>query len=275
MSALAPHLCAFLQHYLPEEKGASVHTSEAYAYGFQLLLVFAADRLNTTPSGLRLEDLTSPMITAFLNYLEQERGNAATTRNARLAGIKAFFHYLEYRRPLSVEQSRQIQAIPSKKTVMSLVDYLTTAELQALLDAPDPSQYSGIRDRAMLHLAFAAGLRVSELVSLRLSDLKFNPEPVIRIKGKGRRERVLPLWKQTLETVNCWMAVRPECLALELFLNARLKPMSRSGFEYILTKHVKQASKNCSTLAHKKVSPHVLRHYVPFLTMSGNLCQIA
>jgi len=269
MSALAPHLCAFLQCHLPEERGASVHTCEAYAYCFQLLLTFAAQQLKKNPSALKLEDLSVTLVSAFLKYIEQERGNAITTRNARLAAIKAFFHYLEYRLPISVEQSRQIQAIPSKKAEVPLVDYLTTSELQALLDAPDPSQLGGIRDRAMLHLAFAAGLRVSELVSLRLSDFQFKPEPVVRVKGKGRRERILPLWKQTLETIHCWIAVRPECLALELFLNRTRQPMSRSGFEYILAKHVKQATKRCPTFSEKKISPHVLRHTCAMHTLQA------
>jgi integrase/recombinase XerD len=118
----------------------------------------------------------------------------------------------------------------------------------------------GIRDRAMLHLCFAAGLRVSELVGLQLADITLHPHASILIHGKGRRERCLPLWKVTATALRVWLAVRGKQQAPELFLNARGEPMSRSGFEYILDKHVQTAIKSCSCLSGKRVSPHVLRH---------------
>ena len=140
------------------------------------------------------------------------------TRNARLAAIKAFAHFIEYRVPSAIEQMRCIQAIPFKKTDQALVDYLNHEELQALLDAPDPTTRSGTRDRAMIHVCFAGGLRVSELVCLRLDDVQNHPQTSIRIRGKGRRERILPLWKETAKVLRAWIAVRPETTACELFL---------------------------------------------------------
>lgn len=259
MTSLAPHLCSFLKEHLPDERGASVHTCETYAYGFQLLLCFVAKRKALSPSQLELEHINTPMVVEFLNHLEQERGNAASTRNGRLAAIKAFFRFIEYRVPSCIEQARQVRAIPAKKTDIALPDYLSSEELQCVLDAPDPSTYAGIRDRAMLHIAFAAGLRVSELISLLLADLKLTPEPSIRVMGKGRRERVLPLWEQTTQCVRAWITVRVRCQVPELFLNRQNVGMTRSGFEYILNKHCQRAALNQTSLTVKKISPHILR----------------
>jgi site-specific recombinase XerD len=186
-----------------------------------------------------------------------------------LAAIKAFAHFIEYRVPSAVEQVRCIHSIPFKKTDEALVDYLNRQELQALLDAPDPTTRAGTRDRAMLHVCFAAGLRVSELVCLRLDDLQTHPQTSIRIRGKGRRERILPLWKETAKVLRAWTAVRYETTAVELFLNAQGEPMTRYGFEYILAKHIKTAATICPSIASKRVSPHVLRHTCAMHTLQA------
>ena len=224
MTLLAPHLAAFIRDHLPRDRACSRHTCEAYAYAFQLLLGFSAERCRTAPSSLTLEQLDAPLVMAFLEHLETERGNSPATRNARLAAIKSFAHFLEYRVPSEMESIRRILAIPSKKTDQALIDYLDRDELQALLDAPDPTTREGTRDRAMLHLAFAAGLRVSELVSLRLDDLRTHPHASIHVRGKGRRERVLPLWKETVRSLRAWVGVRGKPHATELFLNAQGGP---------------------------------------------------
>lgn len=260
MTPLAPHLTAFLRERLPQERHASPHTCDAYAYAFQLLLAFTARHLQTQPSALTLEQLDVPLVLAFLADLESARGNSARTRNARLAAIKSFAHYLEYRVPSCLEQVKSLLAIPSKKTDEKLVPYLKRDEMQAVLDAPDPSTSDGVRDRAMLHLAFAAGLRVSELVGLRLDEVVLQPQPVIHVRGKGRRERVLPLWKTTARAMRAWLAVRDGAACSEVFLNARGGPLTRDGFEYILAKHVTVAGARTPSLQTKRVSPHVLRH---------------
>ena len=234
MTAIAPHMSAFLRERLPLQRGASDHTCDSYAYAFKLLFQFASERFDVTPSELSLEQLDAPLILEFLNYLETQRGNTPQTRNARLVAIKSFMRFIEYRVPSVLEQSRRILAIPSKKTDTRLVNYLTVEEMQSLLHAPDLQRRHGMRDRAMLHLCFAAGLRVSELVSLPLKALNFYPTPSVHILGKGRKERTLPLWKETAADLREWLAVRGETSACELFLNARGRPMTRSGFEYIL-----------------------------------------
>src|SRR6516164_10734595 len=195
MTALALHLASFLREHLPKERRASQ------------LLGFAAARLKITPAKIEIERLDASLILTFLEHLEKKRGNSVRTRNARLAAINAFFRFLEYRVPSCLDQARRIHAIPMKKTDQALVGYLIRDELQALLDAPDPGTVSGIRDRAMLHLAFAAGMRVSELVGLRLDQIDRSLSTV-HIIGKGRRERVLPLWKETATAVKAWLKVR-------------------------------------------------------------------
>ena len=251
------------------KKEVCPHTCETYAYGFQLLLCFVAERLATTPSKLVLEQIDTIIIVEFLNHLEQDRGNAPSTRNGRLAAIKAFFRFIEYRVPSCIEQAGQIRAIPAKKTDTSIPDYLNTQELQCVLDTPDPRTYAGMRDRAMLHLAFAAGLRVSELVSLLTSDLTLKSEPAIRVMGKGRRERVLPLWKQTTQCLRAWVVIRAPCQVPELFLNRHDVGMTRSGFEYILKKHCKNAASKQPSILAKKISPHIMRRSCAMQTLQA------
>jgi site-specific recombinase XerD len=268
MTALAPHLSAFLCEHLPRERRASPHSCEAYAYSFQLLICFAARRFKISPSQIEVEQLDAPLILAFLEHLESERGNSARTRNARLAAINSFFRYLEYRLVSCLDQSRRIHAIPMKKTDETLVGYLTRDELQALLDAPDPRTVSGTRDRAMLHLTFAAGLRVSELVTLQLEQLDSQASS-LHVMGKGRRERVLPLWKETMTALKAWLAIRPRTGERELFLNSVGRAMTRSGFAYILAKHVATATRKQASIAQKRVTPHVLRHTCAMHTLQA------
>jgi integrase/recombinase XerD len=260
MTALAPSLADFLREHLPRDRRASPHTCEAYAYSFQLLVTFAAQRLGTKPCRLEVEHLDVPMILAFLEYIEQERANTARSRNARLAAIKSFFRFLEYRLPACLNQALRVHAIPMKKIDQGLVATLTRAEIQALLNAPDPRTLSGTRDRAMLHLAFAAGLRVSELVGLRVDQFDSRAPANIHVMGKGRRERALPLWRETTAAIRAWLAIRPQGLDTALFLNGAGRAMTRAGFEYILAKHVETAAIAQPSIAGKKVSPHVLRH---------------
>lgn len=270
MTNLANYLSVFLREYLPCDRGSSQHTCETYAYTFQLLVCFVAHQAKTKPSKLTIEFLNAPMIITFLNHLEKERSNSASTRNARLTAIKAFFRFLEYRIPSCLDQARRIHAIPSKKISCKLIDYLTQQEMQVLLDTPDIRKPYGIRDRAMIYLAYAAGLRVSELIGLRIDQLNFRPDPVIKICGKGRRERVIPLWKETTIALRAWIAVRTKAMIIpELFLNSQDNPITRSGFEYILSKHVEIATSKQPSLSEKRISPHVLRHTCAMHTLQA------
>jgi integrase/recombinase XerD len=268
MTPIAPDIEAFLRDYLARQRGASQHTCDSYAYSFQLLFEFAAKSLKVTPSQLTLEQLDATLISAFLEYLEQVRQNSPDTRNVRLAAIRSFFRFLEYRHPAALEQIRRVLAIPFKKTDTRLVPYLTHKEVQALLDAPDPATRKGIRDRAMLHIAICAGLRVSELVGLQINDVAL-PLMSIRVQGKGRRERAIPLWKVTATALRAWLAIRGTVAVSEVFVNARGEQMSRWGFAYVLKRHVETARRHCPSLSSKQVAPHVLRHTCAMIVLQA------
>lgn len=277
MTALAPHLAAFLREHLPCERAVSAHTVTTYANCFVLLVRFAAERLKRRPTDLEIEDFGPELIMAFLDHIEVGRGSCVRTRNARLAAIRSFFRYIEYRVPACLDLALRVRSIPAKKTDVALIDYLNRTEIGALLGAPDPQTRLGTRDRAMLHLAYACGLRVSELVSLQLRDLPDRSLATVKIMGKGRRERVLPLWKETQAALRAWLAVRPRVEASEVFLNANGQRMSRDGFAFRLAEHVRTAAKQRPSLLGKRVTPHVLRHSCAMHTLAatGDIRRVA
>jgi integrase/recombinase XerD len=261
MTEIAPHITAFSRERLEIERAVSPNTRATYAYAFQLLFNFASHKLGLRPSALQLEQLDARLVLRFLEDLQTTRGNGARTRNARLTAIKSFMHFVEYRVPSALEQIRQVLSIPLQKTDIRLVNHLAAEECKAILDAPDPSTRLGIRDRTMIHLAVTAGLRVSELVALRLDEVFFQSRYVdVHVRGKGRKDRILSLWKEVSDSVRTWMAVRGSVQAPELFLNARGNRMTRAGFEYLLAKHTGAACGVCPSLRYKRVSPHALRH---------------
>lgn len=268
MTLIASDIEAFLREYLARQRNASAHTCDSYAYSFQLLFEYAAGKLKVRPSALTLEQLDATLISTFLEYLENTRKNSPDTRNVRLAAIRSFFHFLEYRHPAALEQIRRVLAIPFKKTDTPLVDYLTQQEVQALFDAPDPTTLYGIRDRAMLHIAVCAGLRVSELTGLQMGDICLSSMS-IRVRGKGRRERAIPLWKTTATTLRAWLSLRGTQAVPEVFVNARGQSMSRWGFAYVLKQHIEAAQKQCPSLSNKRVSPHVLRHTCAMIVLQA------
>lgn len=260
MTDLAPHLTAFLREHLPDERRFSRHTVQSYRECFRLLVIYAAEKTGVRPCVLKIEHLTVTLLLAFLESLEKDRNNSVSTRNNRLAAIKSFFRYLEYRVPSCLDQALQVRAIPQKRAEKPLIDWLDRAEMQAILDAPDTGTVAGLRDRAMLHLCYAAGLRVSELTTLTLDSLNGPQLETLRVVGKGRRERELPLWKETKTALNEWLDVRPPVSNRYLFLNARGRALSTDGFAYILDKHVATAARKVPSIKSKRVTPHVLRH---------------
>ena len=262
MTPIAPHISAFLRERLPHQRGASAHTCTSYAYSFQLLFEFASRRFGVTPSALALEQIDALLVMDFLAALETERRNSPTTRNARLAAIKSFMHFVEYRVPALLEQIRQVLAIPTKKTDQPLIQHLSVTEMEAILNVPDMQTRSGLRDRAMLHVCFAAGLRVSELLTLPLTALTWQPTPTIHIQGKGRRHRALPLWQQTAEDVRAWLAVRGEVAVPELFVSAQGRAMTRMGFTYLLRKYVQRAAPDVPLVAREARLAPCLAPYV-------------
>jgi len=270
MTPIAPHITAFLQKRLAVERLASSHTCDTSAYGFQLLFEFMSKKLGVAPADIQLEQLDAPLVLEFLDHLQKARGNSARTRNARLAAIRSFMKFIEHRVPSVLDLVRRVRAIAAQKMDARIVWHLGAEEQRALLDAPDPTTRLGIRDRAMLQLALTGGLRVSELVGLRMDEVAFNGRYLdIRVRGKGRRERKLALWKSVADAIGAWLAIRGEAQAPELFLNAWGQAMTRSGFERVLTRHVAVAADRCPSLGEKRVSPHVLRHSCALNTLQA------
>lgn len=269
MTDLAPVLTKFLTVYLQQDRGFSALTVDSYTDSFRLLVVFAEERLNIQPCQLQIEQLDVALILDFLDHLERERNSSARTRNVRLAAIKSFFRYVQYQKPACLELCRQVQAIPMKRSDDTLIEHLEPAELKALLNAPDISTPSGIRDQAMLYITYACGLRVSELTGLQLQHLSLPGLESVHILGKGRTERVLPLWQETRKVIRAWLAVRPDNGDPHLFFNARNRPISRHGVAQRLKVHVKTAAREMPSIANKRVTPHVLRHTVAMDTLAA------
>lgn len=261
MTPLAPLITRFFRQHLATEKGVGKNTINSYGYALKFLCKYVSARLGKPPSELFLEDFDAPMVRDFLEHLERDSANTPRTRNLRLTAVRSFMHYVEYEVPSALEQVRQVLAISSKRTEERLINHLTKEEMNAILDAPDPCTRYGVRDQAMLYLGFAAGLRVSELVGLRLDAVELDePYPSVLVHGKGRQQRRLPLWKEATRVLRAWLAVRGNAPVCEVFLNARGESLSCAGFTYILRKHVKTATAHSPGLARKRITPHVLRH---------------
>ena len=204
-----------------------------------------------------------------LDHLETQRQNTISTRNVRLAAIKSFFRYLAYRAPSCLDLAQQVHAMPMKRHDVISVPHVERDEIRALLDAPDTATAAGRRDRAMLHLAYAAGLRVSELITVMVGDLGYPHLDTVHVTGKGRRRRVLPLWKETRTIIRDWLAVRPPCRSDHLFLNARRGAMSRHGFAHRLSVHAATAAETVPAIGEKRIFPHILRHSCAFHTLEA------
>ena len=270
---LANPVKRFFSDYLPVQKGLAANTIMAYRDTLKLLLCYAADRRKKAVEELTVEDLDEPLVLAFLDHLETARGCSARTRNARLAAIRAFFGFLARENPLLLPQCQAIRAIPLKRHEHKTMTYLEENETQAVLDAVDGTARTGVRDQALLLVLYNTGARVSEIVHLKVNDLRLDDVPQVRLLGKGRKHRSCPLWPETAEALRAYLQERtprdPRCE--QVFLNANGSPLTRFGIRHILRKHVVQAQGACPSLTNKRVSPHTLRHTTAMhLLRSGN-----
>jgi len=253
-------LQAYFTDYLMRERNFSPQTIANYRDTFRLVIVFAQKRLSKPPTQLAIHDLDAPFILRFLDHLENERGIKPQSRNVRLAAIHSFFNYVALQEPAAGAVAQRVLAIKSKRYAKKPVEFLTQPEIDALLGAPDQTTWQGRRDRTLLLLAFQTGLRVSELVGLRHQDVVLETGAHVRCIGKGRKTRCIPLRKDTLAALRHWIREQNSQPDDALFPNARGRPMSRDGVEYLLSKHVATASIKCPSIKSKRVSPHVLRH---------------
>lgn len=250
----------FFTQRLVKQRQASPHTIASYRDTFRLLLQFAQKQLRKSPSQLAIEEIDARLITTFLDEMEKSRGVSARSRNLRLTAIRSFLHYASFEAPAQAAQIQRVLAIPRKRYTRALVNYLTRAEVEALLAAPDQRTWSGRRDQAFLLVAVQTGLRSSELTALQRQDVTLGTGANIRVVGKGRKERCTPLTKQTVAVLKAWLLQPTSSDKQPLFPNARGGRLSADGVQYIVAKHIAIAGKACPTLKQKRVTPHVLRH---------------
>ncbi|MET7844735.1 tyrosine-type recombinase/integrase [Streptomyces sp. NPDC005356] len=260
MSTLAPTLQAFFTDRLARQRQASPHTISAYRDALKLLLAFAAEHTGKAPSDLAITDLDAPVIGAFLDHLETERGNGIRTRNARLAAVHALFRFAALQHPEHAEVIQRVLAIPPKRFARTIITYLTEPETAALLAAPDKATRTGRRDHALLVLAVQTGLRVSELTALTRADIRLGTGAHVNCLGKGRKQRITPLTPTVIRVLSEWLTERGGEPVDPLFPSRYGDAMSRDALERRLTKYAGIAAQAEPTLAEKKVSPHVLRH---------------
>jgi site-specific recombinase XerD len=242
------------------QRQASPHTIAAYRDTFKLLLGFAFDRTAIQPSRLGVQDLTAPLVGEFLDHLETVRGNSVRTRNARLAAVHSLFRYAALQHPEYGASIQRVLAIPPKRFDRTIITYLTEPEIDALLQAADPRSWLGRRDRTMLAVAIQTGLRASELTALTIGDVHLGTGAHISVVGKGRKQRVTPLTKNTVDMLAAWLTERAATSDAPLFPTRRGARLSRDAIERRLTKHARTAAQTCPSLVGKKLSPHVLRH---------------
>lgn len=259
-STLAPLLEAFFTKRLMNQRCASPHTIAAYRDTFRLLLRFAQERTGRKPSTLSIDELDAPLITSFLDHLEKKRGNTSRSRNARLAAVHSFFKFVALEEPAHAGVAQRILSVPTKKTRRRIVQFLTTEEISAILDGIDIKSWAGRRDYALILLAVQTGLRVSELIGLRVKDVRLGRGSHVQCCGKGRKDRCTPLRRDVVRVLRRWLRERRGVPEDPVFPNARGKALSRDGVSYILSRHALKARRRCSSLRRKRVTPHVLRH---------------
>ncbi len=260
MSSLAPTLQAFFTQRLVGQRQASPHTIAAYRDTFRLLLGFASHKTGRSPAQLNLDDLDAPLIGAFLDNLETQRGNAVSTRNVRLAAVHSLFRFAALLHPEHAAVIQRVLAIPPKRTDRALVSFLTGPEIDALLASPDRTGWIGRRDRTLLAVAIQTGLRVSELIGLSCQDVSLRTGAHLRCQGKGRKERCTPLTAATVAVLRVWLQERQGEPTDPLFPTSRGGPLSRDAVERLLAKYAALAEHACPSLHGKRLSPHVLRH---------------
>lgn len=251
----------FLCDYLPQQRACSPHTILSYRDSLKLLLHFATGTKRHL-TGLTVADLSPQIVRAFLDHLENQRGNQAATRNVRLTAIHSFFEYLGREYPEHLLQAQRVLSVPFKRTTQRTVDYLDTDELRQVLEAVDRSTPLGRRDYLLLTVLFNTGARVQEIVSLNTTDLRLIPPPSIKFLAKGRKERICPLWPETAKLIRQFC--HETGLTLDepqpLFCNRQGGRLTRFGARLIVQRHARQAANSCAALAKKRIHPHVLRH---------------
>jgi site-specific recombinase XerD len=259
-SPVAPLLRAFFVDHLLQHKAVSPQTISAYRDAWRRLLAYLQQTHHLTPDAVTVDDLSVPTVLAFLDHLEQDRGNTVRSRNARLAALRSFARFVALRAPEAVDAMTRLLAIPVKRTTRPLVGFLARDEMDAVLAACDPHTRTGRRDYALVLTLYNTGARVSELIGVHRADVHFGTTTVIHLHGKGRKERAVPLWPRTARTLRTWFAELGATVPDYAFPNAQRQRLTRQGVAYLLHDAAQRAGARCPSLTTKRISPHVIRH---------------
>jgi site-specific recombinase XerD len=271
MTTLAPSMQAYFTDRLIGQRRASPNTIAAYRHTFRLLLAFATDRTSKPPSTLDIADLDAPLIAAFLEHLQAQRGNTIATRNNRLAAIHSLLAYLALHHPEHADTIQRVLAIPAKRTERNLLTYLTDPEVDALLAACDQATWTGRRDHAMLALTIQTGLRISELIALNCQDITLTTGANVQTTGKGRKTRRTPLTPTIRTVLKAWLSEPAAAPDEPLFPTRTGTRLSRDAVEHRLAIHLQAAATSCPSLKPKHITMHTLRHTAAMrLLLAGN-----
>jgi site-specific recombinase XerD len=258
--SLFAHVQSYFTEYLPKQRGASVHTIRAYRDALTLLFKFVAEQCGRGVASLQIGDINADAVTRFLNHIETERSNSAATRNCRRAAIRGFFKHL-LRNDLShSQQCMRVLAIPAKKSRQRPATYLEAQDARRIINMPDKRTCAGWRDYTLLLFLYNCGARVSEAAGLRWGDLYLAAPRQVRLRGKGKKERLLPMWTETANALHRLHGMSRESGGLNVFLNRHGQPLTRDGIAYILTKYATAAARANPELRCKHITPHCLRH---------------
>ncbi len=250
---------SYFNDHLRRVRGASPHTIRAYGHALRLFFLFVARQARRRVSELGLDDIVVDRVLAFLDHVEAERGNAAATRNCRLAAIRGFVEHL-LRHDLSrAEQYQRILAVRAKRAPIHAVQYLEPEDAQVLLAQPDRRSPAGLRDYALLVFLYNTGARIAEALAVTVDDLHLAPPRAVRLHGKGSKERVCPLWAETAAALSRLVSSGVAASG-PVFRNSGGQPLSRDGAAYLLEKYVSLAARRLPALKRRKITPHVLRH---------------
>ena len=251
---------SFFRDYLKNACGASHHTVRAYRDSLRLFFCFLADYKNGDVASLRLEDLHVEAVTAFLTHLEVKRSNTVASRNYRLAAIRCFFKHLIRHDLQRADQYYRVLAMPLKRTHVPLATYLEPEDVRLLIKQPDRSTSSGARDYALLLFLYNTGARISEALSICANDLSMIKPQQVRLHGKGNKDRLCPLWRDTVKALLLLPNAQKGKHLDPLFCNRNGVALSRDGAAYILRKYVTLAAKEAPELKKLKITAHVMRH---------------
>lgn len=258
----ANYLTKYFTNYLPQQRNVSKNTIYSYRDTFKLLLQYVKNIEHLPAERITIESLDQNTILGFLNWIENKRMCAISTRNQRLAAIHSFFRYVQYEAPTLLENFHKILSIPFKKVPNTIVEYLTPKAMKYLLSQPDKTTKRGRRDLTLLSTLYDTGARVQELIDIKVCDVAISDPTTILLKGKGDKQRRVPIMEQTARLIDMYIKENslsnPYKNTQPIFVNSRGEKLTREGIAYIINKYVKKKS-HANLLPHK-ITPHMFRH---------------